>query len=109
LGLDVLDLEVVEGVIVQVELPFEHAIGHAASTLGYGEGLVHNLLEGHRRPSRALARVPRKRNVRQGGLLRERAPRVYQEYGAVVGDIAPLSRDCGLGAIPPPSSVSEKF
>jgi hypothetical protein len=59
LGLDELDLEIVEGVIVQVELPFERAIGHAASTVEHGQGLVHNLLEGHRRPSTALALVPR--------------------------------------------------
>ena len=58
LGLDELDLEIVEGVIVQVELPFERAIGHAASTLEHGQGLVHNLLEGHRRPSTALALGP---------------------------------------------------
>jgi hypothetical protein len=99
LGLDELDLEIVEGVIVQVELPFERAIGHAASTLEHGQGLVHNLLEGHRRPSTALALVPRKHNVRYGGVCRERTPRVYQEYGAVAGEIAPLYRDHGLGAM----------
>jgi hypothetical protein len=80
-------------------LPFERAIGHAASTLEHGQGLVHNLLEGHRRPSTALALVPRQSNVRQGGVYREKAARVYQESGGLAGEIAPLGRDRGLGAI----------
>jgi len=99
LVLDELDLEIIEGVIIQVELPFEHAIGHTASTLKHGQGSVHNLLESHRQPSTALALVPRKRNVHQGGNYREGAPRVYQEYRVVAGEIAPLCRDRGLGAI----------
>jgi hypothetical protein len=69
LGLNELDFEIVEGVIVQVELPFERAIGYAASPLEHGQGLIHNLLEGHRRPSNPLAFVPRKRNVVKVGTL----------------------------------------
>jgi hypothetical protein len=38
--------------------------------------VVENLLEGHHRPSTALALVPRESNARQGEVSRERAPRV---------------------------------
>jgi hypothetical protein len=51
LGLDELGLEIFEVVIVQVELPFEGAIGHAASALEHGHRLVQDLFKGHCRPS----------------------------------------------------------
>jgi hypothetical protein len=35
-----------------------------------------------------LARVPRERKVHQGGVSIGRAPRVYQQYGGVAGEIA---------------------
>jgi len=47
---DDLPREVVEGVIIELELPFERAIGHAAATLQDGHGLIHNVLEGQCRP-----------------------------------------------------------
>jgi hypothetical protein len=58
LGIDEFRLEILEGVIIEIELPLERAIGHATSTLEHGQGLVQNLLEGHGRPSTALA-LPR--------------------------------------------------
>jgi hypothetical protein len=74
-------LEVLEGILIQVELPFECLIGHAASPLEHRPRLIENLLEGHGCPSISLAVVPRESNVRQGGVDKERAPRVYQESG----------------------------
>jgi hypothetical protein len=55
LRFDELDLQVFEGLIIELELPFERAIGHSTSTLQHGQGLIHNFLEGHGRPSTALA------------------------------------------------------
>ncbi len=47
LGLDKLGLEIFEVVIIEIELPFEGTIGHAASTLEHGNGLIQKLLKGH--------------------------------------------------------------
>ena len=108
LGLDEFVLEIIEGVIVQLELPLERAIGHPAATLEHGQGLVENLLKGHGRPSTPLARVPQERNVRQGGVSRERAPRVYQEYGGVAGEIARSAGTVAWGRSGRSRKVSEK-
>jgi hypothetical protein len=50
LRLDHLRLQILEGLIIEVELSFERAISHAVSTLEHGNRLIHNLLEGHGRP-----------------------------------------------------------
>ena len=44
-------LEIVEGVIVQVKLPLEGAVGYSATPLKHGYRVVEDLLKGHRRPS----------------------------------------------------------
>src|SRR5687767_11433857 len=85
-------LQIFERRVIQVELPLQRAIRHAPTALEHGEGLVQNLLEGHSRPSTTLARVPRESKVHQGGVYRGRAPRVYQQYRGVAGEIAPLGR-----------------
>jgi hypothetical protein len=72
-GVEEFVLQVLEDVIIEIELPFEGAISHAASTLQHRHRLIKNLLEGHGRPSTKLALVPRERNVRQGGIAMERA------------------------------------
>jgi hypothetical protein len=51
-----------------VELPFEGAIGHAASPLEHRKHGIEHLLEGHGRPSTTLALMLRERNVRHGGV-----------------------------------------
>jgi hypothetical protein len=53
-----LGLQVLKGVIIELELPSERAIGDAASTLDHTQGLVQNFLKGHGRLSTALARAP---------------------------------------------------
>jgi hypothetical protein len=53
LRFDELGLQVLEGLIIELELPLQGAIGHAASTVEHGQRLVHNLLEGHGRSSTA--------------------------------------------------------
>src|SRR6266511_919554 len=98
-GVEEFVLERLQVVVIQTELEFEGAIGHAAASLEHGQRLIENLLEGHGRPSTTLALVPRESKVRQGGVYRKKAPRVYQEYGRVAGEIAPLGRDPGMGAI----------
>jgi hypothetical protein len=40
LPLDELSLQVFQGVILELELPFEHAIGHAASPLEQGNRVI---------------------------------------------------------------------
>jgi hypothetical protein len=65
-GFDDLGLQIFEVVIIEIELPFEGAIGHAASPLEHSQGLIDNLLERHRRSSAALAHPPTERNVRHG-------------------------------------------
>ena len=45
--MDKLHRQVLEDVIVQLELAFEGAIGHAAAALEQGSGLIEQLLEGH--------------------------------------------------------------
>jgi hypothetical protein len=67
LGLNEFSLQVLEGVIIELELPFERAIGHAATALEHRHRVIENLLEGHGRPSTTLARVPRESNIRPGG------------------------------------------
>jgi hypothetical protein len=97
-GIEKFVLEILEGVIIQVELPFEHAIGHAASPLEQGSRVIQNLLEGHRRPSIALALAPRKGNVCHARVYQESAPRLYQQDGRVAAEITLLGRGRGLGA-----------
>jgi hypothetical protein len=58
LRFDKLDLQILEDLIIELELPFERTIGYPASTLQHSQGLVHNFLEGHGRPSISLA-LPR--------------------------------------------------
>ena len=48
-------LEIVEGVIVQVKLPLQGAIGCSAMSLEHGQRFVENLLKGHHRPPSASA------------------------------------------------------
>jgi hypothetical protein len=60
--------EIFERRVIHVELPLQCAIRHAPTALEPGQGLVENLLEGHGRPSTALARVPRESNVCQRGV-----------------------------------------
>jgi hypothetical protein len=72
-------LEVLEGISIQVELPFECLISHTAAPLEHRPHLIENLLKGHRRPSTTLALVPQERNVREGGVSLESSRRVYQE------------------------------
>jgi hypothetical protein len=47
LRLDKLDLQVFEGLIIELELPFERAIGHPAAALEHGDSVVKDLLKGH--------------------------------------------------------------
>jgi hypothetical protein len=98
LPLDELSLQVLQGVILELELPFERAIGHAASPSEQGNRLIQNLLEGHRRPSTALGLGPRKGKVRHASVYQERAPRVYQQDESVAGEIAPRCRCHDFGA-----------
>jgi steroid 5-alpha reductase family enzyme len=46
-----------------------------------------------------LWRLPRIRNIRRGGMEMGKAPRVYQEYGAVAGELALLYRVRGIGTM----------
>ena len=39
--------QILEDVIVELKLPFEGAIGHAATPLKHGHGFIHKLLKGH--------------------------------------------------------------
>jgi hypothetical protein len=64
-----------------LELPFECAIGHPAPTLQHGQGLIHNFLEGHGRPSISLALPLTERRTLQPRDHLAKAPRVYQEHG----------------------------
>ena len=45
LALDEFSLEVLEGLVIQVELPLQHAIGHTAPPLQHGNRLVHDLFK----------------------------------------------------------------
>jgi hypothetical protein len=49
--LDELDLQVFEGLIIELELPLKRAIRDSSSPLDHGQGLVKDLLKGHRPPS----------------------------------------------------------
>ena len=49
LGLYDLGRQILEDIIIQLKLPFEGTIGHAAAPLEHGQGVVQHLLEGHRR------------------------------------------------------------
>jgi hypothetical protein len=64
---------------IQSELPFERAIGHAASPLEHGDYVIENFLEGHGRPSTPLAPVLWKRKIHQGWVFMGRVSGVYQE------------------------------
>jgi hypothetical protein len=59
-------LEILERRVIEVELPFERAIRHPPAALEHGKRLVQHRLEGHGRPSPALARASTESNVRQG-------------------------------------------
>jgi hypothetical protein len=50
-GVEEFVLEIAEGVLVQLKLPLEGAVGQASATLEHGARLVKDLLKGHRRPS----------------------------------------------------------
>jgi replicative DNA helicase len=88
LALDEFVLQIFQGRVVELELALQGAVGQASAPLEHGNRVVENLLEGHRRPSTALALVPRQRNVRHGGVYQGSAPRVYQESGGGAGEIA---------------------
>src|SRR5215510_3947285 len=92
-------LEGLQVVVVQLELEPECPVRHPPSTLEHSDRLVENLLEGHRRPSTALALVPRQSNVRHGGVSRESAWRVYQESGGGAGESTRRRRPPDIGAI----------
>src|SRR5262245_38914346 len=47
-------LEIIEGVLIQLKLPLEGAIGHPATPLQHGHRLVQYLLKGHPPSSRWL-------------------------------------------------------
>jgi hypothetical protein len=50
LAIEELILEIVKGVLVELELPFEGAVGQAPPALEHGYCLVEDLLKGHRPP-----------------------------------------------------------
>ena len=91
--------QIFESRVVELELSLEGAVGQASATLEHGDRMVENLLEGHHRPSTALALVPRQSHVRQGGVSRESAWRVYQESGGGAGESARRRRPPDIGAI----------
>ena len=51
LGPNDFDLQVLQDVIIEIELPFERAIGHASAALEQGNSLVQQLFKGHGGPS----------------------------------------------------------
>jgi len=51
LSFDELILQIFQGLVVELELPLESAIGQAPTTLQHGHRLVEDLLKGHRQPS----------------------------------------------------------
>jgi hypothetical protein len=48
LAVNELFLEVFQGIIIELELPFEGAIGDASTALEHGYGVVEDLLKVHR-------------------------------------------------------------
>src|SRR5262249_5936575 len=93
-----LDLQVFEGLIIELELPFERAIGHPTSTLQHGQGLVHNFLEGHGRPSIALALPYTDRRFLQPRDYLAKAPRIYQGHGRMEWQLAQSAEPCSFRA-----------
>ena len=83
LRLDDLGFQILEGFIIELELPFERAIGDAASTLEHGNRLIHNLLEGHGRSLRALALPFPDCRFLQARCHLAKVLRVYQNHGRV--------------------------
>ena len=65
-----------ERLVIQLELPLERAIGHAAPALEHGYRLVENLLKGHRPPS--LCRCGMQKTVWEWG---KPFGRMYTAYG----------------------------
>src|SRR5215470_12029120 len=51
LALNDFSLQILEVGVIEIELPFEGAIGHAAAALEHGDGPVQNLLKCHLPPS----------------------------------------------------------
>jgi hypothetical protein len=45
-------LQIVQGRIIELELPLEGTVGQASATLEHGHRLAENLIKGHRQPSR---------------------------------------------------------
>ena len=65
--------EIFERRVIQVELPLQRAIRHTASPLEHRKHGIENLLEGHGRPSTALAHVPRESKACPNRIYRQRA------------------------------------
>jgi hypothetical protein len=65
LAVNKLFLEVFQDIIVQLDLPFEGTIGHAAAALEQGNGLVQEVFKGHYRPSSAILPAANSRNSRR--------------------------------------------
>src|SRR5919197_3464265 len=51
LALDEFVLQIVQGCVVELELPLERAVGQVPTPLEHGYRLVEDLLKGHRHPS----------------------------------------------------------
>ena len=70
-------LQIVQGRIIELELPLEGAVGQASAPLEHGHRLVENLLKGHRRPSL----VPMRRAEDGVGMGQGRSGYLYTAHG----------------------------
>src|SRR5262249_6398086 len=59
LARDELVLQIVQGRVIELELPLEGAVGQASAPLEHGHRMVENLLKGHCLPSRRQCGVPK--------------------------------------------------
>ena len=51
LALNKFVLQIFQGRVVELELPLKGAVGQASTPLEHGDGVVEDLLKGHRHPS----------------------------------------------------------
>ena len=89
LGLDEFHLEIFEGVLLEMELPFERTVGDATATLEHIPRVIQNLLEGHGRPSAAAVLPLTASTILNEATSRIQCTRVYQEHGRAEREITP--------------------
>jgi hypothetical protein len=98
-GIEEFILQIIKGLFIELELPFEGAIGHTASALEHRNRLFQHLLEGHGRPSTAAALPLTDRRFLKARGYMAKAARVYQDHERMEWQIAPSDSDLATGPL----------